>query len=409
MSSPALGGRGCERVLALSESLGLAVASADLEATTGAWSSEEFGICEAGWVVADAKAPPGSRIWEYSELLDPGKPMGEHARRLTGIDERMLAGARPFSEIAAEVSRMLGECLWTGFGLHGMDMRALARETQKSAPLPEKWVSIDLRDLWISHSGQSKGKLAEVCAGFGLGGFKAHRALGDAAAGMALLETFLELRGAAWVMGFAKEGVGDPRREQDCADQSAQASKRALESALAGWLGQARGQDWDEALALWGGMGGWVEPGSEPGLALGKSRVALESSWPFAGRPPGWIYAQGEPLAAAAYARHWIEKESAPSSKWLCGVPLRSGRAAALEAARMVASGELGAWAGFTREQRDFAARLSEGALGRREAMKAMEAAGLPFWQSAGACAALGLWEAPAPGQAGRPKPRAGM
>jgi DNA polymerase-3 subunit epsilon len=81
------------------------LAFVDLE-TTGATASTDR-ITEIGIVVVDEGG-----VGEWSTLVNPRIPIPEFIRRLTGIDDGMVATAPTFAELAAEVHQRLEGCLF---------------------------------------------------------------------------------------------------------------------------------------------------------------------------------------------------------------------------------------------------------------------------------------------------------
>lgn len=145
----------------------------DLE-TTGVRAAHdriiEIGLCEV---------QSGTLLGEWSTLVNPGRPIPPFIRQHTGIDDRMVADAPVFAELAAVLhERLVGKVLVAhnarfdyGFLQHEFARHGL----EFTAPL--------LCTVRLSRRlfpGERRHGLDALIDRHGLGGEARHRALGDA-------------------------------------------------------------------------------------------------------------------------------------------------------------------------------------------------------------------------------------
>ena len=157
-----------------------ALAIVDLE-TTGTRAAIDR-ITEIGVVRVEAAAAGGPlRISEWSTLVDPGVPIPPEIQALTGITDRMVAGAPTFSSIAAEVAAQLDGCLFVAHNArfdYGFLKHEFARISRPFSTRPLCTVRLSRR---LFPEAQGHG-LDALVARHQLAVADRHRALGDARA-----------------------------------------------------------------------------------------------------------------------------------------------------------------------------------------------------------------------------------
>ena len=153
----------------------------DLE-TTGS-SAGKGAITEIGAV----KVVRGRVQEEFTTLVDPGRPIEPFVVRLTGITDRMVAGAPSIAEVMRLFEEFVEGCVLVGHNVH-FDCSFVAA-ARGGMPLPNPV----LDTLKLSRSlvpGLKRYRLASLVSHFGVRAAPNHRALTDAAA---TAEVFLKL------------------------------------------------------------------------------------------------------------------------------------------------------------------------------------------------------------------------
>jgi DNA polymerase-3 subunit epsilon len=171
------------------------IAFVDLE-TTGTHAGEDR-ITEVGIVRVDADAAGGApTVSEWSTLVDPGVPIPAVIQALTGITNAMVAGAPPFQAIAAEIEERIGDAVFVAHNArfdHGFLKHAFARCGRPFDTRPLCTVRLSRR-LFPDDQGHG---LDAIVARHGLDVADRHRALGDARALWAFVETLYRTLPAA--------------------------------------------------------------------------------------------------------------------------------------------------------------------------------------------------------------------
>ena len=161
------------------------LAFVDLE-TTGT-RAEDDRITEIGVVRVDADGDR-VRVSEWSTLVDPGVAIPPAIVALTGITDSMVAGAPPFASVAPHVARLLDDAVFVAHNArfdYGFLKHAFARAGQPFTARVLCTVRLSRR-LFPEARGHG---LDAVIARHGLPGGDRHRALGDARALWAFVQT----------------------------------------------------------------------------------------------------------------------------------------------------------------------------------------------------------------------------
>ena len=165
----------------------------DLE-TTGS-STREGAITEIGAL----KVVRGQVVDEFATLVNPGRPIDPFVVRLTGITDRMVAGAPDVAEAMPRFEGFVEGCVLVGHNVQfDCSFVAAAREAVGLAPLPNP-VLDTLRLARSLVPGLKRYRLSSLVSHFGVRAAPNHRALADAAATTGVFLKILELSSSAGI------------------------------------------------------------------------------------------------------------------------------------------------------------------------------------------------------------------
>ena len=173
----------------------------DLE-TTG--SSAKGAITEIGAI----KMVRGRRVDEFTTLVDPRQPIEPFVVRLTGITDRMVAGAPDIVEVMALFEEFIEGCVLVGHNAH-FDC-SFVTAARDGVPLPNPV----LDTLKLARSlvpGLKRYRLASLVSHFGVRATPNHRALSDAAATAEVFLKLLRLLSSAGVRSVREAAMLGPR------------------------------------------------------------------------------------------------------------------------------------------------------------------------------------------------------
>ena len=164
--------------------------------TTGS-SAGRGGITEVGAL----KLVGGQVVDRFSTLVNPGRPIEPFVVRLTGITDRMLAGAPPSAEVMPLFEEFVEGSALVGHNVHfDCAFVAAAREAAGLGPLPNGVVLDTLKLARALVPGLRRYRLSALVTHFGVRAAPNHRALADAAATAGVFQKLLKLLGSAGVM-----------------------------------------------------------------------------------------------------------------------------------------------------------------------------------------------------------------
>ncbi|MCA1687709.1 MAG: hypothetical protein LC714_03745 [Actinobacteria bacterium] len=167
----------------------------DLE-TTGS-SAGKGGITELGAL----KLLRGQVVEEFSTLVNPGRPIEPFVVRLTGITDRMVAGAPGVFEAMTRFEEFVEGSVLVGHNVHfDCSFVTAARE---GVPLPNP-VLDTLRLARCLVPGLKRYRLASLVSHFGVRAMPNHRALSDAAATAGVFLRLLKLLRSAGVQSVGE-------------------------------------------------------------------------------------------------------------------------------------------------------------------------------------------------------------
>lgn len=157
-----------------------AVAFVDLE-TTGTSAGADR-VTEIGIIRVD----DGTRISEWSTLVDPERSIPAGVQAMTGITNAMVAGAPTFCRIADEVAGRLAGCVFVAHNAR-FDYGFLKREFGRLGQAFRATVLCTVKLSRRLYPGVSRHNLDSMIARHGLPANDRHRALGDARALLAFI------------------------------------------------------------------------------------------------------------------------------------------------------------------------------------------------------------------------------
>ena len=166
---------------------GAAYVVMDVETTGLNTRSDE--IIEIGAV----RIENGVEVAEFSELIDPGRPVPEKVVEITGITSAMLRGKRTLMQVMPEFAKF---CEGAVLVAHNAAFdTAFFRRAFKQAGLPFRFAVVDTLALVRNQYPQLKShKLGTMCKQLGISLVNAHRAVHDArATGLMLVKVLSEV------------------------------------------------------------------------------------------------------------------------------------------------------------------------------------------------------------------------
>jgi len=168
----------------------------DLE-TTGSSAGKGGEITELGAL----KLLRGEVVEEFSTLVNPGRRIEPFVARLTGITDRMVAGAPPISEIMPRFEAFVEGSVLVGHNVH-FDC-SFVTAARGGVPLPNP-VLDTLKLARCLVPGLRRYRLASLVSQFGVRATPNHRALSDAAATAGVFLKLLKMLRSAGVQSVGE-------------------------------------------------------------------------------------------------------------------------------------------------------------------------------------------------------------
>lgn len=172
----------------------------DLETTGGSANRDK--ITEIAVVVHDGTR----RIREYSSLINPECPIPHYITDITGISDDMVADAPRFYEVARDIVEMTEGCIFVAHNVN-FDYGFLREEFKRLGFTYEREKLCTVRTSRKLIPGLPSYSLGKLCYSLGIQLRDRHRAMGDAAATVILLERLLEIEPG--LAGFAISPNGE--------------------------------------------------------------------------------------------------------------------------------------------------------------------------------------------------------
>lgn len=174
----------------------------DLE-TTGGHSVRDR-ITEVAIVVHDGK----QTVREFSSLVNPEQHIPGYITDITGIDDEMVSDAPTFREIAAEVLEMMEGCVFVAHNV-GFDYGFLRESFLRLGIQFQRHRICTVRTSRKFIPGLRSYSLGKLCAHLGIPIKDRHRAMGDAAATVLLLEHLFKINPELREMAKPKDPYKD--------------------------------------------------------------------------------------------------------------------------------------------------------------------------------------------------------
>jgi DNA polymerase-3 subunit epsilon len=167
----------------------------DIE-TTGSSATKGGAITELGAL----KVVRGEVVEEFATLVNPGRKIEPFVVRLTGITDRMVAGAPPISEVMPRFERFVEGSVLVGHNVH-FDCSFVT--AARGLPLPNP-VLDTLKLARCLVPGLGRYRLSSLASHFGVRAMPNHRALSDAAATAGVFLKLLKLLRSAGVLSVGE-------------------------------------------------------------------------------------------------------------------------------------------------------------------------------------------------------------
>jgi DNA polymerase-3 subunit epsilon len=180
----------------------------DLETTGGSANRDK--ITEIAIVVHDGVR----RIREYSTLINPERPIPHYITDITGISDDMVADSPKFYEVARDVVELTEGCIFVAHNVN-FDYGFLREEYQRLGFTYEREKLCTVRTSRKLIPGLPSYSLGKLCYSLGIQLRDRHRAMGDAAATVILLERLLEINPELAEMAIPHDGIGKSRPKKD--------------------------------------------------------------------------------------------------------------------------------------------------------------------------------------------------
>lgn len=180
----------------------------DLETTGGSANRDK--ITEIAVVVHDGT----TRVREFSTLINPERPIPHYITDITGISDDMVADAPRFYEVAREIVEMTEDCIFVAHNVN-FDYSFLREEFKRLGFTYEREKLCTVRSSRKLIPGLPSYSLGKLCYSLGIQLRDRHRAMGDAAATVILLERLLEINPNLADLAIAPNGSSKSRPAKD--------------------------------------------------------------------------------------------------------------------------------------------------------------------------------------------------
>lgn len=154
--------------------------------TTGLDPSRGDRICE----VALIRREPSGSTYEWSQLIDPQRPISRGAYAVNRISASLLKGAPRFAAVIPEVNDVVSGAVWVAHNAP-FDLGFLQSEYRRARRVFVERPVIDTVHLARRHFRFPSNRLGELARQFGVVVEEAHRALGDCRTTLAVFESII--------------------------------------------------------------------------------------------------------------------------------------------------------------------------------------------------------------------------
>jgi len=154
--------------------------------TTGLDPSRGDRICE----IALIRREPSGSTYEWSQLVDPQRPISRGAYAVNRISASLLKGAPTFDSIISEVNDVIDGAVWVAHNAP-FDLGFVRSEYRKARRTLVDRPVVDTVHLARRHFRFPSNRLGELARQFGIAAPDAHRALGDCRTTLAVFECII--------------------------------------------------------------------------------------------------------------------------------------------------------------------------------------------------------------------------
>lgn len=155
--------------------------------TTGLDPSRGDRVCE----VALIRREPSGQTREWSQLIDPQRPISPGAYAVNRIGAALLKGAPRFAAIISEVNELAGDAVWVAHNAP-FDLGFLQTEYRRARRTFIDRPVIDTVHIARRHFRFRSNRLGALAREFGVAVPEAHRALGDCRTTLAVFECLID-------------------------------------------------------------------------------------------------------------------------------------------------------------------------------------------------------------------------
>ena len=130
--------------------------------------------------ISAVKVRNGKIVDEFTQLVNPGRPIPYAASMVNNISDDMVAGAPPFKEVLPRFLDFVGEDILVGHNINSFDMRFLYRDCEKyfGQTLTNNFVDT-LKLAKLCFPEWNHRRLGDLADYYGISTVGAHRALAD--------------------------------------------------------------------------------------------------------------------------------------------------------------------------------------------------------------------------------------
>lgn len=166
--------------------------------TTGLYPRRGDRVCE----VALIRREPSGSVYEWSQLVDPQRPISRGAYAVNKISASLLKGAPRFVELIPELNDVARGAVWVAHNAP-FDLGFLQSEYRRARQTFVERPVIDTVHLARRHFRFPSNRLGELATQFGIAAPDAHRALGDCRTTLAVFECIINTAYKDRVPGIA--------------------------------------------------------------------------------------------------------------------------------------------------------------------------------------------------------------
>lgn len=154
--------------------------------TTGLDPARGDRVCEIALIRRD----PSGSAYEWSQLVDPQRPISRGAYAVNRISASLLKGAPRFASLIAEINDVAEGAVWVAHNAP-FDLGFLQSEYRRARRVFVDRPVIDTVHLARRHFRFPSNRLEELALQFGVIAPSAHRALGDCRTTLAVFESII--------------------------------------------------------------------------------------------------------------------------------------------------------------------------------------------------------------------------